>query len=358
MADIFGYSMKKSDILERVGDITQLCDARRMIFTEGKSSGVEVIEVKTGSGFAFTVLPSRGLDISNASFKGIPLAWKSSTGETSPFFYQPEGYEWLYSFFGGLLTTCGLTYNFHPCEDEGKQLGLHGRVSNIPAEDVNVLKEWAGDEHIIKISGKVRESSVFGDNLVLSRSITTSLGARKLLIQDKVENVGFKTSPLMMLYHVNAGWPIVSEHSMLISPTLNAIPRDEAAKTDAKKWASFLKPQKDFSERVYFHELIDDRDGIIQLGIVNENQEIGLSLKYPKTEFPYFIEWKMMGQGEYVVGIEPSNCTGNRAEMRKKGILEFIQPGQKRNFTLEIGVLSGIDEINTLKEKIKGVLST
>ena len=87
MSDIFGFSMKKTEVLERIGDIKQICDARKMTYTEGKSSGVEVIEVKTGSGFAFTVLPSRCLDISNASFKGIPLAWKSSTGETSPFFF-------------------------------------------------------------------------------------------------------------------------------------------------------------------------------------------------------------------------------------------------------------------------------
>ncbi len=50
MAVIFGNSMRKSEILERVGDITQICDARKMIFTDGKSSGVNVIDVKTGCG--------------------------------------------------------------------------------------------------------------------------------------------------------------------------------------------------------------------------------------------------------------------------------------------------------------------
>ena len=357
MAKLYGTSMKKTELLERVGDIGQICDARKMVYTEGKSSGVNVIDVKTGSGFTFSVLPSRGLDISNASFKGIPLVWKSSTGETSPFMYQPEGIEWVYSFFGGLLTTCGLTYNCHPCIDDGKQLGLHGRASNIPAEDVNVLKDWAGDEYIIKISGRVRESSVFGDNLVLNRSITTSIGARKLIIQDIVENTGFKTSPLMMLYHVNAGWPVVSEQSMLISPSKIVVPRDDDAKVEGEKWASFLDPQKDFAERVYFHELIPDNDGVCQLGIANENLGIGLYLKFPKAEFPNFVEWKMMGQGDYVVGIEPSNCTGNRAEMREKGLLEFIEPGQKRKFTLEIGVLTGNEEITALKDKVKKVLS-
>ncbi len=357
MANLYNISMKKNEILERVGNIGQICDARKMTYTEGKSTGVQVIDVTTGSGFAFTVLPSRGLDISNASFRGIPLVWKSSTGETSPFMYQPEGLEWVYSFFGGMLTTCGLTHSFHPCIDEGKELGIHGRASNIPAEDVNVLKDWAGDEYIIKISGRVRESSVFGDNLVLHRSITTSLGSQKLLIKDTIENAGFKTSPLMMLYHVNAGWPVVSDQSTLITPSQKVTPRDDAAKFEAEKWSSFLNPTKDFAERVYFHDLIADDDGVCQLGIANESLGIGLSLKFPKSEFPNFIEWKMMGQGDYVVGIEPSNCNDNRAEMRKKGLLEFIEPGEKRNFTLEIGVLDGIEEIKALKEKVKGVLS-
>jgi len=358
MTAVFGSTMKKQDILEHVGDISQICDIRKMMYTEGKSAGVQVFDVTTGSGFMFSVLPSRGLDISNASFKGIPLVWKSSTGETSPFLYQPEGYEWLYSFFGGLLTTCGISYSCGACTDKGKQLGLHGRVSNIPAENVNVLKDWAGDEFMLKISGRVRETSVFGENLILHRSITTSLGAQKLLINDMVENAGFTTTPLMMLYHVNAGWPIVSEHSTLYSPSRKVTPRDDAAKVEAEKWGSFPVPQKDFTERVYFHDLAGDRDGICKAGMINENLGIGLYVKFPRTEFPNFVEWKMTGQGTYVVGMEPSNCTCSRAEMREKGLLEFIGPGEKRTFTLEIGVIEGTDEITAFKDYIRGIALT
>ena len=69
-------------------------------------------------------------------------------------------------------------------------------------------------------------------------------------------------------------------------------------------------------------------------------------MKYPKKEFPYFIQWKMMGQGEYVVGIEPGNITENRAAMRADSTLEFIKPGAERRFSLELGVLYGESEIN------------
>ncbi|GAJ02469.1 unnamed protein product, partial [marine sediment metagenome] len=272
---LFFSSLKKHEILERVGDISQLCDAREMMYTEGKSDGVQAIEVNTCSGFAFTVLPSRGLDIPRASYNGIPLAWQSETGVTSPFLFQPEGLEFLYSFFGGLLTTCGLTYAMHPCIDEDRELGIHGRISNTPAYDVNIDKYWEGDDYIIRISGKVREAYVHGDNLILHRSITTKLGSSKLLVEDVVENAGYQKSPLMMLYHVNAGWPVVSENSKLISPAAKVVPRDDEAKVEAEKFAEFMSPQKDFAERVYFIDMIPDSKGKVTLGIVNEKMEIG-----------------------------------------------------------------------------------
>ena len=45
----------------------------------------------------------------------------------------------------------------------------------------------------------------------------------------------------------------------------------------------------------------------------------------------------MLGQGAYVLGIEPANChVEGRARERERGTLEFLQPGEKRNFYLEL----------------------
>ena len=353
MANLFNTSMTKKEICEHVGDISQLCDARRRVYVDGKSSGVETIDVTTGSGFAFTVLPSRGLDISATAFRGEPIAWRSSVGDVSPAFFAPEGYGWLRSFFGGLLTTCGMTYSSHPCEDEGEQLGLHGRISNVPAEDVGIVKTWDGDSYRITVSGTVRETAVFGHKLVLSRSITTGLGSSKLLIRDSIENAGFTKSPLMMLYHVNIGWPIVSEHSRLISPTVSVKPADNEARREIDLWSTFTAPQDAYKERVYFHEMEEDIDGMVAVALVNERTERGVYLSFPKKEFPHFVQWKMMSKGEYVVGIEPGNITGHRAHMRKEGTLEFIEPGERRCFNLEIGVLDGSEAIREITERIK-----
>src|SRR5208337_340903 len=140
--------------------------------SEGKSNGVRAIELSTGSGFRFTVLADRALDISAAEHNGRSLCWRSPTGDTSPAFYQPEGLEWLYGFFGGLVCTCGLTHFGAPCTDEGRPLGIHGRISNTPAQEVRTVSRWAEhDEYVIGVSGKVVECSVFGPCLSLARSI-------------------------------------------------------------------------------------------------------------------------------------------------------------------------------------------
>jgi len=353
MAELFGKQMRKNEILERVGDISQLCDARKMEYTEGRAAGIQAVEVTTGSGLAFTVLPSRSLDIARASFNGIPIAWQSPVGVTSPYFYQPEGMEWLRGFFGGLLTTCGMAYSSHPCTDNGEQLGLHGRVSNIPAENVIVNKVWDQDDYRITVSGRVREVCVFGDNLALNRTIRTSLGSRSILVSDIIENTGFRESPLMMLYHINPGWPVVSEHSRFAAPAAETTYFDDNARREPDQWSTFLPPQEGYSERVYLHDMIPDADGMVTVALVNERDNIGVYLRYPKKEFPRFIEWKMMGKGEYVVGIEPGNITGNRAQMRADGTLEFIKPGAARAFSIEIGVLFGEKEIAEIIEQIQ-----
>lgn len=353
MPDLFGHPIDRNELLSRIGDMSQVCEIRRMTFTEGARAGVEAVDVSTGSGLSFTVLPSRGLDIASASYRGVPLAWRSPVGEVSPHFYDPEGFEWLRGFFGGLLTTCGMTHASHPCEDEGERLGLHGRVSHLPAEDVAVARGWHENVYRMSVSGRIREAKVFGDNLTLSRSIETSLGSRSITIRDRIENAGFRRSPIMMLYHVNVGWPLLSEHARLTAPSLRADPFDERAAQEPGLWSSFAPPIPGYEERVYLHDMKAGSDGTVSLGIVNEQLGLGLRLRYSLAEFPRFIQWKMLGRGEYVAGIEPGNITGNRASMRHDGTLEFIEPGGMRTFTLEITVLDGPGEIRELDETVR-----
>ena len=92
--------------LRYTGNPVQLGGTRHYRLSGGVQDGVRCIDVRTGSGFDFTVVPDRGLDISLASFKGRNLTYLTDAAEAHPSYYDPEGAEWLRTFTGGRLTTC------------------------------------------------------------------------------------------------------------------------------------------------------------------------------------------------------------------------------------------------------------
>ena len=155
---IFGNDFNREEIKKRTGDITQLGGLRFFEFSDGMAKGVSAANLKSiDGGIDMTVVAGRAMDISSFSYKGIPLVWRSCTGETNPSFYESKNDEWLRSFFGGLLTTCGLTYFGDPNKDGSEELGLHGRISNIAAQEVSSKSYWEDDEYIMEISGKIRQ---------------------------------------------------------------------------------------------------------------------------------------------------------------------------------------------------------
>src|SRR5512133_2249898 len=102
--------MKKEDLLQYTGNRSQLGGTRHYNLSDGPALNMRAIDVNTGAGLTYTVLPDRGMDISFASFRGTNLAFITPNGETHPAFYEPQGLGWLRTFTGGLLTTCGLTW--------------------------------------------------------------------------------------------------------------------------------------------------------------------------------------------------------------------------------------------------------
>ncbi|MBS7611375.1 aldose 1-epimerase family protein [Candidatus Bathyarchaeota archaeon] len=318
---------------------------------------VRVVSMKTGEVDLYIIV-DRGLDIANAEYKGVPLAWISPTGFIAPSFFEPESFGWLRGFFGGLLTTCGLTYLGAPTVDMGERLGLHGRISYIPAKLTRIEGYWDGEDYIMVVEGSCREARVFGSNLVLKRKIESKLGSKTVLIEDLVVNEGWGAQPLMILYHFNFGFPLVDENAYLISTSKLYVPRDRDAEEEAEKYDRFQHPTGGFREKVYFHDMAVDDDGYVYAAIVNEKlmDGLGVYVKYRKRELNRFIEWKMMGEGTYVVGLEPANCLVlGRDRERKWSTLQFIQPGEERKFTVEFNVLTGLEEVGKFLEKIYSI---
>ena len=362
MPKLFGKSYTKDELLERVGDISQIGGARQVKLVGGVQDGVDAVEFRTGSGFYFLAVPDRGLDITIAEHNGRSIAWRSAAGEVMPSMYDEPGLAWLRSFPGGLVTTCGLTYAGAPCEDNGEPIGLHGRFSNTPASNVWVDGEWEGDEYRMWAVGKIRESRIFGENLLLKRKVSSILGQNKFWIDDVVTNEGPRRTPHMILYHINGGFPAVDTGSLFVAPTKNVQPRDVEAEEDKEHYYRNDPPTRDFKERCYYHDMATDNDGFVYTALINKNMpnggEFGFYVKYNKNELPKFTQWKMNGMREYVVGMEPANCwVEGRAKERERGTLQFLKPGESREYHIEIGVLTTANEVAEfvdLVESLKG----
>jgi hypothetical protein len=351
---IFGTDIDKNSLRKRVGDISQLGGIKLYEFQDGAGRGVRAADITSPSGIGATVLIDRGMDISNLNYKSIPISWRSAVGNTSPVYYESRSSEWLRTFFGGLVATCGLENVGASCNDEGEELGLHGRISNISAENICTNCYWQGDDYLMEISGTVREVKVFGNKLELKRKITSFFSTPKIIVEDNIENIGFVKSPIMILYHVNIGYPVLDKTTKLLEPKATVTPRDEEAMKGFDKFNEFSEPIHSFNEQVYFHDIESDPEGNTNVALVNENfnngEGIGIWLKYNKENLPFLVEWKQMGEGEYVCGIEPGNNTATgRVNEGKKGTLKFIEPGETIKYKLEFKVLTSRKDIDNFK---------
>lgn len=355
MPELFGNTYTPEELRQRVGSMEQVAGIRRMTLADGNEKGVEAFDVTTGGGLDFTVLAGRGMDIGRARYRGYPLAWQSSTGVPAAAFFEPEGLGWLRGFHGGLVTTCGLTYAGAPAVDGEEELGLHGRVSYTPAKHISSGASWHEDDYLMYVEGEMRESSVFGPNMVLTRRISAMLGHPVIHMQDLVENEGFEPQEHMLVYHCNLGFPLMGEGTELVAPSATVEGQEEFAQETVDSHASFDAPQQ-VDERVYYHTLSALEDGSTQVGVVNRDLGLGVYFTLNVNELPYLAQWKMPGRGTYVMGVEPANChvEGRPAE-RERGTLQVMEPGETRQYTMTIGIVEGQDGIDQLVNSIRSL---
>ena len=345
-------------LMRRMGDISQIAGTKRYELIDGKAKGIEAVDVRTGSGFGFTVLPGRGMDIAWAEYKGVPISYISKTGVVAPQYYEAKGVNWLRSFFAGLLTTCGLSNVGWPCAVDHPvfgqvEHGLHGRIANMAAENVCVREQWQGDELVMEVSGRLRESMLHAEHLVLDRQISTALGWNKLVIHDRVENAGFQDQPLMILYHINLGYPLLDANSRFVCNSERITPADEVSERDLQNCDSFHEPRKGCKERLYFHDVKPLSDGDSIVGIINDDLELGVYVRYNKKQLGQMAQWKTLAEAEYVLGIEPGNCLPiGQVGQEKRGDLEYIKAGEVREFDLEIGLLTDRKQIEQFEHKV------
>ncbi len=349
-------TFSKADVLRRVGNLSQIGGTRHYTLAEGRAKSVAAIDVDSGAGLCFTIVPDRGLDISTATYKGTNLVFRTPNGEVHPSYYEPAGSGWLRTFFGGLLTTCGLTYLGSPGKDGDEDLGAHGRASTTPALRVCDLSRWQDNEYIIEISGVMEDCVVFGDKIRLTRTISTRLGATSLTIHDTVKNFGYRPSPFTILYHINPGFPLLDASSRVVVSALESTPYDEASAKGMGRMLDCSAPVPGWGAQNFLHRVRGDASGKALAAMINPalGGGLGLAISFDARALPYLTHWKMVGEGDYVVALEPCNVPcENRASLRKKNLLPFLAAGETRDITVEIGVLDGAQEIRQFEERVR-----
>jgi hypothetical protein len=352
---LWGREWTRAELEERIGSLSQLGGITRFEYCDGKARGVTALRVKTATGFEFSVIPDRGLDIFEASYQGKSLCWHSSVGITHPAFYDPRNIQWLKTFGGGLLTTCGLTAAGSPSEDQGEELGLHGPISNTPAEHVIWKQEWQADELVLSILGETRETAVFGPNIVNRRSIRTSLASQAVHIQDQIVNEGATATPLMLLYHCNFGFPLLTDRSRIYCKSKKVEGRTEFAKAHIDSWNVFEPPNIAVEERCYYHDIEPDADGNARVLLVDDdsNRSLAIELMYEAANLPRFIEWKTTQPKHFVLGLEPAICKADgRKKERDSGTLRILGPGESYETNITIRVLANKEEITAAVERV------
>lgn len=341
----------KKDLKNYFGDCSSVAGIRRYSLLEGKSKGCNIIEIATGSGLVFEINETRGMDLGRCSYKSVPIAYQGYNREVHSNYYEAFADGWLRNFAGGLLVTCGLKSIGTPEEDKGEILPLHGRISNTPAERVNIEEYWEDENLYFKVSGKIRESKALNYNLELQRTIFVKAGTNKIILDDVVENAGFNEEEFMVLYHFNIGHPILDKKARLLTHSKEVLPRDKDAENQSEPYDCYLSPTKDYNDIVYYHDLEDDND-VCTVAIINEEIAMGITLKFNKSQLDCFTQWKFTGLGNYVAGIEPGNARVNgRSIERKEGRLKTIKSNEAKHFRIEIEILSSKEEIESYKKK-------
>ena len=296
----------------------QMYTLRRLTLSEGKAKGTDIIEVCTAGGLQVDILPDTGLDIGQVRYKGTNMTFITKNGYDNPALTIPYEMEFLNTFPGGMLYTCGLRTTGGAHRDGSEWQPQHGRIHALAAEHISTDVE----NDTVVIRGTLRETALFGHALEMKRTVRIPIFGADISISDEITNLGFRDEEYALLYHCNFGYPLVSEKARLELPAdRKTTPRTPFAAEGMDSHTTFDAPVPGQEERVFFHENMVHEAAII-------NEAIGVKAKMTWSDtLPILAHWRCMASGDYVCALEPTNCyiMGRKAE-RENGTLQTLAP--------------------------------
>lgn len=334
---------------DKISNSHQLGGIETSILDNGAGRGTRIAWINTGTGLRYKLVLDRGMDILDAFYNEHSLSWMSHARHVSSQPFSNKGIDWLRTFGGGLLTTCGLSSIGPPNSDENGDRGLHGNYSNSPAELIAIKQPdvFSGDL-AFEIVAIVRESTTFGPSLEMKRTVSGTLGEAAIHIKDVVTNRGNSLAPHMLLYHINCGWPLIDEGTRIVwqgerkPKATDANNTDFNLKHEFTKCAAPMDEHSGYGEDVAFIDPKVNANDQVICGYMNDDLQLGLSISFSKKQMPWLINWQHWGVNEYVTALEPAtNPPIGQKEAKDQGTLIMLKPGESKTYDLKLEVLKG-----------------
>ena len=289
-------SLTRRELEARVGSVRDAFGPRAGVLEAGPGRGLRTLELTTGAGLEATFLVDRACDLYSLRWRGVPLGFHGAPGAGDAAFYRSEGRGWLET-FSGFMVTCGLRNVGPPSGGEG----MHGGIAHRRADELSVTSAWEGDGFCTTITSRHREAAILSRNLELKRTWRVRLGEPELVMQDEITNLSFRDEHMLLLYHLNAGYPLLAADTTLAIDA-EPVPRDADAETGLDAWMTMREPAVPFPEQVFFFE------GASSAAV--ESAELGcrLRLDWDAEQLPFATAWKDLESGTYGLGVEPGTC--------------------------------------------------
>ena len=294
----------------RISNFQQVASIRRYTLTEGREKGLDVLDCNNGK-IRFLLNVSKACDIMQLYHEGQNMSFVSKNGFTkreTPF---------LNRFEGGMLYTCGL-------DSVGGRDGfeLHGTFHNIPAE---IIRAECNENGIV-VEAIIRDTALFGKNLIMKRKIFTEISGDSITLEDTLCNIGYKEEEYCLLYHINVGYPMLDNGAKVIADVESYTPRTAWAKQNETTMYAMNDAVPNQEEACYFLKLSKP-----EIALVNEKIGKKFTVSYSGDTLTHFVEWKSMASGDYALGLEP--CT---TELDDRFAYKTIEVGEEIKFFVKI----------------------
>ena len=248
------------DLRDKIGDLSQIASVRHLRFDSGRAAGERLIEVRTATGLCVNLLPDRCLDLGQVWLHGVPFAWMGQ-----PDLPSADKGATLDTALGGLMATCGFDHVRQPETHEGVHYPLHGSLCLRPMDTVDVVPPVIGAP--FRLTAQMERIGANGARYIFTRRIEIDNATPRITIDDTV--TADQGHPIMALYHLNLGHPLIAHDTEVHGFDCAELPRADAVTEcfDALNAAEQVVVQRETDQRRMMLALAFDKSSLPYLQI-------------------------------------------------------------------------------------------